>query len=135
MDIQKYACWFHDGDLKKIHHNKEKGIMAIEMSSSPIIDWDEFDEMIQLKNDRTINGILHINGIQSITINDSIFDGTLKMLYEDGEILDFDFGEDNEVSLGIMWTSYEQSKTKSDYSYITIRASNIDWENLPIEVV
>jgi len=134
MDIKKYAGWFHDGDLKKIYHDKEKGVMAIEMSSSQIIDWDEFDEKIQLTNNRTINGILHINGVESITINSSIFEGTLKMLYEDGEILDFDFDEDDKVSLGIMWSNFEERKIQDDFSYITIKASHFDWENLPDEV-
>ncbi len=126
MDIQNYVAWFHDGTLKEIVHEPDKSHISILMSSSEILDWEEFDNKIELSKNQTIVGKLHLQDIKKITVNDNPYNGILQKFYADGEILDFEM-EANIIELGILW----HLSPKNDFSTIKIKAGKIWWENLP----
>ncbi len=127
MNIHKYSDFFHDGRLINIEQVNDK--IEISMQTSQL--WPEWNpDNIALTNDERIKGKLHLKEIKSIIINDHPID-ILKMLYDTGEILDFDLFGDNKVKLGITWSNYPPKKRINVFEIIEIEAEKIYWENIP----
>ena len=129
MNIKKYTAWFHDGDLIEIQHRPKDSIILFTMSSAQIIGWEEFDNQIELSRNMTIIGVLHVEKIIEISINDEPFTGVLQKLYPEGSILDFEITNEHTIELGISWSTAD--KRDLDFTTILIEAETIWWENIP----
>jgi len=108
MNIRKYTPWFHDGDLIEIRHNPIDSIILFTMSSAQIIGWEEFDNQIELSKNMTIDGVLHVEKVAKILINDKPFTGILQKPYPEGLILDFEMIDDYNIELGISWSTLDK---------------------------
>ncbi len=127
MDISEYAAYFHDGLILDIVHTKDK--IDFSMASAEI-DEGETQGNIILSRDFSIQGKLHIEGIQSIKLNENEFSGTLKKLYDRGKIFDFEITK-NSIEISIIWTDFLGNSEVKEFSIIKIKAENIWWENIP----
>ncbi len=138
MCISKYAAYFHDGSLIDIKHEANKMEISIESAQ---IEPDEIEDNIVLSyrntgrlEYHTIRGILHIIGIKKIEtgVNEKkIFEGFFKKKYDSGTVLDFEI-KNNIVELGVLWKNYPpKPRGDTDYTFMTIEAEKIYWENIP----
>lgn len=127
MDISHYADFFHDGsilDVRHINNNIELSMVSAEM------DKDDTKDNIVLSNDDSIQGILHIEGVKNILINDIPYLGKITKKYDSGKIFDFELAR-NFVELSIHWINYAPKSEVNEFSVIRIEAEKIWWENIP----
>jgi hypothetical protein len=127
MDLLKYSGYFHDGSLINFKHVGSK--LEISMLSAEIIPEHMIKNMPPLIKNR-ISGMLCLDRIKSIKINDKPFAGILKKVYDSGSILDLEVLK-HKVILGVEWTNYPPKLRESDFSSIEIEAEKIWWENIP----
>ena len=127
MNISEYTGFFHDGSLIEIEHKNDK----IELSmSSAEMDETDLKEPVELsKNDRIL-GKLHIEGVVSVKIGDSLLEDPLTKEYDNGRIFDFEI-VGNVITLAIRWVNYPPKPDVNFFSVITIEGRNIYWENIP----
>ena len=125
--IKKYLHEFHDGSLIAIERRGQDHIFSLESAE---MDHSDMKDGLPLSERGTIKGKLHLDGVQSIKINESPFQGELKMKYDYGSIFDFDI-QNNTVELQISWRNAPQKPYVNDFSTIVIKAKNIWWENIP----
>jgi len=131
MNISKYTGWFHDGELREFRHIVSENRLVVTMLSAQIIGWEEFDNKIELSKNFTICGVLRIEGVKKITINNDFFSGELKLLDEYGTILDFDIYGDTKIELGIDYSGLTDSAPDLSYQFIEIECESHSWENIP----
>ncbi len=124
--VFKYQWAFHDGSVKAIKHTYHGS--EIWMNSASIAP-SKLKDDIPLSNFGTINGKLHIEGIQSITKDDVAIAQLTMEDYHDGEIFDFEI-HGNEIELNIDWYKYNPHVNTGMVSY-RIHADKIYWENIP----
>ena len=125
--IQKYLHEFHDGALLAIERRGQEYIFSLESAE---MDCSDMKEALALSERGTIKGKLHLESVQSIKINELIFQDELKMKYDYGSIFDFDI-QKNVVQLQISWRNAPQKPYVNDFSTIVMQAKNIWWENIP----
>jgi len=94
------------------------------------IDIADLKDNIQLSKHERIKGILHLDKIETILINEIEYSGKLKMLYDKGSIFDFII-EKKSVELQIAWVNFPPKADVNEFSTIKITAEKIWWENLP----
>lgn len=127
MNISKYTAFFHDGSIFDIQHVKDK----IEFSmASAEMDEEDVEDDIALSQDDQIQGKLYIEGIKNIKINDKLFLGVLKKIYDNGRIFDFEITK-NSVELSIDWVNFPPKSEANEFSVIEIEAEKIYWANIP----
>src|SRR5579871_4551513 len=97
--IDDYIHFFHDGSVFNISHYGNN--VEISMQSAQI-DEEELKDQIMLSKFHRIKGKLHLENVSRIIINDALFFGVLKMLYDKGSIFDFILKE-KEIELQIAW--------------------------------
>ena len=118
---------FHDGCLIDIQSGIDWIVFSLESAE---ISEDELVEDISLSDQATIRGKLHLNGIESIKINNTTID-VLRKEYDYGEIFDFEI-DDDIVLFVITWINcYPKPHFESDLFKIEVRAKKIYWENIP----
>jgi len=125
--IKKYLHEFHDGALLAIKCIGEGHVFSLESAEMDISD---MKDSLLLSERRTIKGKLHLELVQSVTVNELIFEDKLKMKYDYGSIFDFDI-RDNTVELQISWRNSPQKPYVNDFSTIVINAKKICWGNIP----
>jgi hypothetical protein len=125
MRISNHMSYFHDGEIIEIKHIKNN--IEILMKSAEI-DPSDISEDIPLSTNHCLRGKLHIEGIQSIYLNDDKFSGTFEKLYEDNDLLHLKI-EKNTVFLEIGWRG--PKSFQNDFSALVIKADKIWWENHP----
>ncbi len=127
ISIAYYAPFFHDGSIININHYLDK--IEIFMQSAQVEEEDLKDNIILSKFHR-IKGGLNLENVSSIEINDILFFGKLKMLYDKGSIFDFILQE-KEIELQIAWVNFPPNPNVNEFSVIRICAEKIWWENIP----
>ncbi len=127
MNISKYAGYFHDGGLIDIKHTND----TIELYlASAEVDPEDIEDNIPLGKYDRIKGILHLEKIKNIIVNDKVFTDTLKMESHSGDIFRFKI-RDNTVNLQINWIEFNPKPSSSGFSTSEIEADKIYWENKP----
>lgn len=127
MNIAKYGGYFHDGALIIIQHfgnNIEFSMWSAEM------DPEDMKDNIPLSSDDRLKGKLHVEGIKSIKINNQIFSGTLKLMYDKGSIFDLEI-KNGKVELQIIWETFRPKPKEEGFCTIEIEAEKIYWEPIP----
>jgi hypothetical protein len=127
MNISYYTAFFHDGSIINIQH--KKNVIKFYMASAEM-DEEDIKDDLKLSYDDSIRGILHIEEVESITINGEIFLGKLNMNYENGRIFDFEI-TDKSVEFSIDWVDFPPKPEVNEFSVIQIEAKKIWWENIP----
>jgi|ERR1700722_2400023 len=127
MNIEKCTGYFHDGALIDFKHMENK--IEILMLSAEIVPEHMLENMPPLNKTR-ISGMLHLEGLRKIRINDQPFTGVLKKVYDSGSILDFEVLK-HTVILGIEWKNWPPKPPTRDVSKIEIEAEKIVWQNIP----
>ena len=128
MDIFKYTAFFHDGAITDIKHD-ENGIEFFMKSAEMDIE-DIVDDKIILTKDNRIKGILHIEGIKNIKIDDNHFFGLIEKKYDRGKIFDFEMKK-NSVELSIDWVNFPPKLQINEFTNIKIEADKIYWVKIP----
>lgn len=129
MNISKYD--FHDGYIINMEHINNT--MEISMESAEISDEELKDDIILSDHD-TIKGILHIEGIKTIKINDIVFLKNFVKTYDEGNVSAFIIKE-NQMILIVSWINHApKTYEETDLFRIEIEAEKIYWENIPILV-
>jgi hypothetical protein len=127
MNLNKYASFFHDGCIIDIKQNNNR--IDISMESSEL--WPEWNEdNVPLSVSKTIKGKLHLEGVKNIISNHHP-QNILKMIYDIGEILDFDISTNNKIKLLVTWVNYPPKDRIEMSELIEIEAEKIYWENIP----
>lgn len=127
IPIQKYLNEFHDGSLIDIEHIDQNCVISLESAE---MDRSDMKDDMPLSERGTIKGKLHLENILSIKINESPFQGKLKLQYDYGSIFDFEI-RNNVVELQISWRNAPQKPDVNDFSTIIIQARHIWWKNIP----
>jgi hypothetical protein len=125
--IKKYLHEFHDGALIAIERIGEGYAFSLESAEMDISD---MKDSLLLSERGTIKGKLHLELVQSVIVNELVFEDKLKMKYDYGSIFDFDI-RDNTVELQISWRNSPKKPYVNDFSTIVINAKKIWWENIP----
>lgn len=125
--IKKYLHEFHDGSLIAIERKGQDYILSLESAE---MDRSDMKDGLSLSERGTIKGKLHLENVESIKINELLFQDELKMNYDYGSIFDFCI-QNNIVELQISWRNAPQKPYVNDFSTIIIKAKNIWWENIP----
>jgi len=131
MKITSYVDWFHDGWIKELHHSLPEKKIVFTMISAQVLDCDDFDHTIEVSKNYTICGILHIEGVKKITINNKTFASELKLLDKYGEILDFEIEGDQRIEIGIRYNKLSDTTPDFSYQFIEIECETHRWENIP----
>lgn len=126
MDIKKYEGYFHDGGIIDVKHINNS--INIHMESAEI-DPDDIEGYIILSKSSRLTGILHIESINKITINNRKCD-EFKLVFDSYEILEFEINDSN-VFLLLIGTNYPPKTRMNQSIKIEIAAGNIYWENIP----
>lgn len=127
MTISRYLDFFHDGCVMNIQHFGS----TVELSmSSAEMDADDIKDDIALSRDDSIQGILHIEGVTKILMDEAPFTGTLKKKHDHAGIFDFILSN-NRVELQIVWDNFPPNPMTNDFTVIQIEAEKIWWENIP----
>ena len=127
MNIAEHACYFHDGTVINIEHNKDKIILFLE---SGWIDPSTYEDKTLLSKSSTLIGKLVAENIKSIRCDDAPFTGVFKKLRDDGEILDLDVFS-NSIELLVEWKVFPKKPRKAEVTKIEIEATRFYWENVP----
>jgi antitoxin component YwqK of YwqJK toxin-antitoxin module len=128
MDISNYLHYFHDGTVINIKHKKNDIQFLIE--SFPINQDDLSNkDFPPLSENHTLKGILHIDGIKYIKIENKPFHGILRKEYDDGEILDIRINKNTIVFL-VEWKNLFPKKRTAVTNEIEIKSDAIYWENI-----
>lgn len=127
MNVIKYGPYFHDGSLIDIEQVDQEYLLSMESAE---MDLEAIEDDVVLSERKTIKGKLHLEKIQSIWINDLLFHGELKMLYDYGTIFDLNF-QQNRVELQISWRNAPGKPEVNDFSTVVVQADKIWWENIP----
>ncbi len=127
--LTKYTSYFHDGSIIDIEYGKDPSELIISMESAEV-DLEDIKDPIPLSKEDRIKGKLHLLGVKKIQIGGKTFKEPLKMLYNSGEILDFDV-EGSKISLGIEWENFPSKPRINDFSTIDIEIEDLYWENIP----
>lgn len=127
MDIIDYFSFFHDGSLFDI--NCKDSVIVLSMESAEISPEENKDKIV-LSKYLTIKGKLHLEGVGTITENDKIYSGRLRMLYDNARILHLE-REDKIIKLGLEWVNYPPNPDITAYSFYCIEAINFWWETIP----
>lgn len=140
MDISRYVAFFHDGSIINIDHMNnciKLTLQSAEIGKSDLPQNMSISENnvilpdnVQLSKQNYIVGILHIENVKCIKINNVIYSDTLIMHYDDADILDFEI-KNNSVELSITWVNYPPKPQIDEFATILIEARNIYWENIP----
>ncbi len=125
--LKKYLHEFHDGALLAIEHREQDYIFSLESAE---MDYSDMKDNLALSERGTIKGKLHLEDVQSVKINELIFQDELKMKYDYGSIFDLIIQE-NTVELQISWRNAPKKPYVNDFSTIVINATSIWWENIP----
>lgn len=127
--IEKYTSCFHDGSLIAIEHKGKK--IDLSMISAEI-DPENIQDAIPLSSIygmTTISGILHLEDVKHVFVDDNELHTSLKMQADSGDIYSFEIIE-NKILLHILWDNY-RPKQALGCSTIKIEASSIIWESIP----
>lgn len=127
MNISKYEAFFHDGSVLGIAH---RGAAINFCLASAEMDEEDVKDDVTLSNDNSIRGILHVEGIKNILINEKRFSGIMKQKYDDGTIFNLEITK-NEIELSVDWANFPPKPEVNDFSVIKIKADRIWWENIP----
>lgn len=131
MNIDNYGGYFHDGSIIDIFH--DNSTLVLSMDSAEISPEENLDNIL-LSEQRTIKGKLHLEGVESITESETegekAVHGHLKMLQDFAEILHLKI-HGTTVKLGLEWVNLPPKKAVSAYSFYTIKAKKVWWENIP----
>lgn len=122
----KNQSLFHDGCLEKICYNgKTVEIVIISAEIFP----EDLNEDIKISFDNRIKGILHLEDIKNITINDIVLHTVLRKTHEDAEILKLEI-QKNCVVIMVEWSNFPSVGDDNVFSKINIEAEKIWWEDL-----
>ena len=127
MDISKYTSFFHDGSIMNIEHIGSNLIFTM---GSAEMDKEDLKDNIALSKNNRIKGKLHIDGVQTIIIDDQSFLGKMKQEYDHGDILHLTI-KNNFVELTVEWIDFPPKVEREFFSVIQIEAKKIYWENIP----
>ncbi len=125
MNISKYD--FHDGfiiDLIQTQNNIKICMESAEIDANALLD-----STLLLSSRKTLKGILHIQGIVEIKINDRSIYEEIKKEHDEGNIASFEI-EQNHVKLLVEWLDYSLTSAEPViWTEYDIKATNIYWEN------
>jgi hypothetical protein len=127
MNIINYTSYFHDGSLIDIKNEQSSVVLSMESAE---ISPDENLDNIVLSERFTIKGKLHAEGIDLITENEKETLVQLRMLYDSAGILHFKI-DDTKIKLDLEWVNFPPHSKIVAYSFYTIYAKKIWWENIP----
>lgn len=127
MSIINYTSYFHDGSLINIIHHNSVIIFSIESAE---ISAEENLDNILLSDHSTIKGKLHLEEVESVKENGKPFLANLKMLHDSAGILHLNI-RDNTINLDLEWVNFPPHPEVSAYSFYSIQAKKIWWENIP----
>lgn len=127
MNISSYAAYFHDGSIIDIQY--KGSVLLLSMESAEMSE-EDLIETIALSEHNSLKGILHLEGIEAIFIDNEPFHGKLHMLADSGGILHLEI-EGNKVRVFVDWDNYPPKKKIEKYSDIVIECKEIYWENVP----
>jgi hypothetical protein len=127
MNIGRYTSYFHDGSVIDICHGNSILVLSIESAE---ISVEENLDNIPLSDRLTIKGKLHLEKVDFITDNEKPISAPLRMLYDSAGILHFKI-RDTTVSLDLEWVNFPPHARITAYSFYTISAKKIWWENIP----
>lgn len=99
------------------------------MESAEISPEENLDNIV-LSENFTIKGKLHLEGVDLITENEKHTSVSLQMLYDSAGILHLMI-DDTTVSLDLEWVNFPPHSNITAYSFYTIKAKKIWWENIP----
>lgn len=99
------------------------------MESSQISPDENLDNTVLSEHD-TIKGKLHLDDVFLILENKNCVLKQLDMLYDSASILQFKI-HDTTVDLDLEWTNFPPHPKVTAYSFYTIYAKRIWWENVP----
>lgn len=123
MDIARYTSYFHDGEILKITHinnDIEMVLKSAEVDANVI-------KNIGLSVDNRIIGKLHIIGVSLILNNGVEFNGKIKLMFPDNDLLHLKINK-NVVFCEIGWRG--PGLGEIDFSDLEIHATSIWWENI-----
>lgn len=120
----EYLRYFQYGSLLDIEYDADT--LVLPMISCELMSEEVQDDMFT--SNRKMQGKLHVEGINSITINDNPLSEKLEYKYDDGKILDFKIS-DNSLEINIEWKNFKPKK--NEYTKIHISAEKISWEPVP----
>ncbi len=127
MNIDDYTSYFHDGSIINICHDEENIILSMESAE---ISPEENLHNIDLSENNTIKGKLHVEDVSSVLEGDELTPVQLKMLYDSAGILHFKIVETT-VWLDVEWVNYPPHPEITAYSFYVIKGNKIWWENIP----
>jgi hypothetical protein len=125
--MKKYLYEFHDGALLAIECKGEGYVFSLESAEMDCVD---MKDDLSLSERGTLKGKLHVERVQSIKINELMFQEKLKMKYDYGSIFDLNI-QDDTIELQISWRNSPQKPYVNDFSTIIINAKKIWWETIP----
>jgi len=127
VNISRYSGYFHDGDLYDVRQ-RQGGIDFY--LGSVIVCPDDIESDVVLSKNGTIQGVLHLEGVQkNVNGSESFLRGLLSR-FPGAEVLDFEV-DNCKMKLGVLWKRFPYDPSNSDYTVTEIQAQNIWWENIP----
>lgn len=128
MNIGFYASYFHDGSIIDIQYKGAELLISIE--SAELLP-EDLGEDIALSDHSRLKGILHLQGIQSIYVDEQPFKGKLfRHATKSSRILDFSING-TKVHFFIEWSSIPVNSLYDEFTDIVVEADEIYWENKP----
>jgi len=127
MILAHYCSFFHDGSI--INIQQTENAILISMDSADI-EVDELIEKIELSDHRSIKGILHLEIIRAVYINEEQFFDQLHMLGDTATILDLKIS-DNIALMFLRWMNFPPNPKIEEYTDLKIACGKIYWQNLP----
>lgn len=127
MNIAQYCSFFHDGSL--INIQQTENALLISMDSADI-EVGELIDNIELSDRNSIKGVLHLENIQTVYINEEQFFDQLKMLGDTAAILDLKI-TDNLARMFLRWRNFPPKSKIEEYTDLKIECDKIYWQNIP----
>ena len=124
MDIGRYTSYFHDGEILDITHINNNIKMILKSSEVDI----SAVKNIELSVDNRIKGALHIIGVNLILNNGIKFNGKMKLIFPDNDLLHLKIHK-NVVFCEVNWR--DGSLGLNEFSDLEIHATSVWWENIP----
>lgn len=128
VNIGLYAGYFHDGSIIDIQYEGAELLISMESAELPS---EDLCEDIALSDHSRLKGILHLQGIKSIYVDEQPFNGKLvRHATKSSRILDFSI-KGVIVHFFIEWSSIPANSSQDEFTDIVIEAEHIYWENKP----
>lgn len=123
----KYAGYFHDGSLIGLLHIGNQ--LKLTLISAEINEQDRFDD-IPLSRDFRLKGVLILEGVSNLKVNEKPFNEPLKMESEIADIYNLEISE-HALEMNLTWETYTPCFSEVMSQTVGLNFDRLHWENDP----